>query len=314
MLEHFSGRAIEAIKFAQEEARRLEFSMVNGGHLLMGLAAEGNGVAARALRSLGFDLRKARTTAERLWGRGYERAEEIVPSDEAQALLGRACAIAEQCEPLLVDTQDLLRAILAYPSGRGVELLRGAGISPDELLDRVMAERSDELAGTAATAHDTGPPKHFHPRLLAPQARQVLELALDYTRSHGHTIVGTEQLLMGLLDVPDGGASRLLKANGLSRRDVEAFAHRVIGRGSGTIGRPGHSKWVDEALERSWQAAKRLGHDQVGTVHILLGLLDLDSGGALHLMDLLKVNLSSIQMDAEQAFADHPRELEPALR
>ncbi|MBM3274899.1 MAG: hypothetical protein FJZ00_07085, partial [Candidatus Sericytochromatia bacterium] len=118
----------------------------------------------------------------------------------------------------------------------------------------------------------------------------------------------------GLLDVPEGGASRLLTANGLSRRDVEALAHRVIGRGSGAAGSPGHSKWVDEALERAWQAAKRLGHDQVGTVHVLLGLLDLDTGGALHLMDLLRVNLSGIQIDAEQAFADHPRELEPALR
>ncbi|MBM3269585.1 MAG: hypothetical protein FJZ01_18300 [Candidatus Sericytochromatia bacterium] len=314
MLEHFSARAIEAIRLAQDEARRLEFSQVNGAHLILGLAGEGNGVAARALRSLAFDLRKGRTAAERLWGRGYERAEEIIPSDEAKRVFEAAMSIAEQTEPLLVDTQDLLRAILAQPAGRGLELLKEAGIAFDQLLERLMSERSDELAGHAVAAGEPAPPKHFQARLLSPVARRVLAAAGDLTARFGHNIVGTEQVLIGLLAVEDGAASGILRSNGLSRVDVEAIALRVIGRGTGTVGKPVQSRHVDEALERAWIAARRLGHDQVGTVHILLGLLDLDSGGALHLMDLLKINLSGIQLDAEQAFTDNPRELEPAFK
>ncbi len=313
MLEHFSARAIEAIRIAQEEARRLEFSQVTGAHLVLGLAGEGNGVAARALCAFGLDLRKARATAERLWGRGYERAEEIIPSDEAKHVFEQAMAIAEQTEPLLVDTQDLLRAILARPGGRGLELLKEAGLAPDELLGRLMTERNDELAGHAAAAGEPPPPKHFHARLLSPMARQVIDKAVDLTAAAGHNVVGTEQVLIALLAVSEGAASRILLANGLSRVDVEAIALRVIGPGTGSVGAPTFSKWVDEALERAWTAARRLGHDQVGTVHVLLGLLDLDAGGALHLMDLLKINLSGIQIDAEQAFEDNPRDLEPAL-
>lgn len=313
MLEHFSGKAIEAIQLAQEEARRLEYSRVDGAHLLLGLIAEGNGVAARALRELGIDLRRARAAAERLWGRGYERAEEIVPSDEARRIFETAMAIAERTEPLLVDTQDLLRAILASPGGPGLELLREVGVAADALLGHLMQVRGEELAGTGVVATEPGPPRRFHARLLSPLARQVLDHASMVTRSLGHSVIGTEQLLVGLLAVEDGSASRILRQNGLSRLDIEALALRVIGRGSGTLGTPTHSRLVEEALDKAWEAARRLGHDQVGTAHILLGLLDLDKGGALHLMDLLRINLSGIQLDAEQAFADHPRDLEPAL-
>jgi ATP-dependent Clp protease ATP-binding subunit ClpA len=313
VLEHFSARAIEAFRIAQEEARRLEFSQVNGAHLILGLAGEAGGVAARALRSVGFDLRRGRAAAERLWGRGYERSEEIVPADEAKRVFEEAMSIAEKTEPLLVDTQDLLRAVLAQPAGRGLELLKEAGVAPDELMLRLMSERSDELAGHASPAGEPAPPKRFNARLLAPAARRALDLALEMTCRFGHNLVGTEQLLIGLLAAEDGGASAILRSNGLSRVDVEASALRVLGRGTGTTGSPGNSRQVDEALERAWAAARRLGHDQVGTVHMLLGILDLDTGGALHLMDLLKINLSGIQMDAEQAFIDHPRELEPIL-
>ncbi len=313
MLEHFSAKVIDAFKIAQDEARRLEYSQVDGAHLVIGLAGEGNGVAARALRELGLDVRKGRTVAERLWGRGYEQSEAIIPSDEAQRIFEQAMTIAEQTEPLLVDTQDLLRAILGQPGGRGLELLKEAGIAPDELLRRLMEVRGHELAGTAVMNSEPAPPKRFHARLLSPLARQVMDHALEVTRAFGHNIVGTEQLLIGLLAVEDGSASWILRQNGLSRLDVEAIALRTIGRGTGTVGNPVNSILVDEALEKAWEAAKRLGHGQVGTVHVLVGLLDLDKGGALHLMDLLKVNLSGIGLDAEQAFADHPRDLEPAL-
>lgn len=312
MLEHFSARVIEAIQLAQDEARRLEYSQVNGAHLLLGLAGEKSGLASRALRGVGFDLRLGRAAAERLWGRGYERATEIIPSDEAKRLFEEAMTIAEQTEPLLVETQDLLRAILGLPGGRALELVREVGIAPDDLLALLMEERRKDLAGLLPTdTQPAGPSKHYHPRLLSSLARRAMDQAAETTRASGHNIIGTEQVLIGLLEVQDGAASRILRDNGLSRLDVEAIAHRVIGRGSGSVGPPWPSRWVDETLEHAWQAARRYQHEQIGTAHLLLGLLELDAGGALQLMDLLKVNLSGLQLDAEQAFIDRPREIEP---
>lgn len=303
MFEHFSARAIEVIALARSEARRLEFGTFDSAHVLLGLAAEGRGIAADALKAVGFDVRKGRGAAERRWGRGYEAASDVTPTEEVARLVEAASAIAEQTVPLVVDTQDLLRAILGQPGCRGTELLAEAGIATDDLLRTLLTLREQVLAGEAFRP-STEPQRHFHPRLLAPAARKVLDRALEMTREFGHGLVGTEQLLVGLVEVEDGAASEILRRNGIDRVDIEAIAHRVIGRGSGSGPAPSNSRWVDEALERAWRLARNDLQDQIGTCHLLLGLLELDAGGALLLMDLLGINLAAIQLDVEQFLAD----------
>jgi ATP-dependent Clp protease ATP-binding subunit ClpA len=66
-------------------------------------------------------------------------------------------------------------------------------------------------------------------------------------------------------------------------------------------------------FEDAWAEAQRRHHPQLGTMHILFGLLQLDTGGALHIMDQLKINLAAIQLDADQVFIDFPRDAEPPL-
>ncbi len=308
MFEHFSERAIEVMALARFEAQRLEFSQFDSAHVLIALAAEEHGVAARALKAVGFDVRRGRLAAERSWGRGYEVTSVVSPTEEVARLVEAAMAIAGQSEPLVVDTQDLLRAVLGQPASRGFELLENAGISPDELMRQLLAEREHLLAGEISGTPAAAVQRHFHPRLLSPLARRVLERATAKTVEFGHRVVGTEQLLVGLLELTEGAASDILRRNGLLPLDIEAIAHRVIGRGSGTISSPSRSGWVDEALERAWQTARRDQHEQIGTCHLLSGLLDLDEGGALYLMDLLKINLSAIGLDVEQFLADRPHE------
>ncbi|MNL49950.1 hypothetical protein D3C87_1729250 [compost metagenome] len=85
-----------------------------------------------------------------------------------------------------------------------------------------------------------------------------------------------------------------------------------MGRGSGTVeSKHVLSRRAQEALDAAWREACARGHDAVGTGHVLLGLLDLDAGGALTLMDHLRLNLGAVQLDTEQAFDDSPRDPEP---
>ncbi|MEB3236475.1 MAG: Clp protease N-terminal domain-containing protein [Candidatus Sericytochromatia bacterium] len=312
MLEHFSAGAIAAIRQAQEEARRAEFSRMNAAHVVMGLASDPAGLAGQALAGAGFDVRRARLAAGRIWGRGYESAQQIIPADEAREVFEGAVAIASQTSPLLVDTQDLLRAVLAQTEGRGHELLRAMGIDTAALLDRLMAAREAELAGSAVPrASAEALPRHYHPRLLAPLARKALDRAEAETRAAGHHIIGTEQLLLGLLETAGGTAAAVLAHHGLHVDDVRGIVHRVIGTGSGTVRPPVQSRYLGEACERAWQAALARHHAQVGTGHLLLGMLDLDTGGALHMLDMLKAPLSALQYDLEQAFEADPRAVEP---
>lgn len=314
MFENFSPKAIEALNLAREEARRLEFVQVDTDHLLLGLLAQGNGVAARALRLMGVDLRKARFAAEQLFGRGYTHSSSLFFSPECQSVFTQAVEIASQVEPVLVDTQDLLLALLQHPRSRSGELLRQLGCDLDDVQRHLMQVRAQDLESPTPPPDPERAirPKHFSPRLLNDEGRQVFELAYQMAQSFGHTLVGTEQLLIALLAADGGLASEVLRANGLTRHEAEAVAHRVIGRGSGTV-QAKHvlSRRAEQALNAAWREAQARHHDRVGTGHMLLGLLGLDAGGALTIMDLLKINLSGIQLDVEQAFEAQPREVEP---
>lgn len=316
MFETFSAKAIEALSLAREEARRLEFVQVDTDHLLLGLLAEGNGVASRALGLMGVDQRKARFAAEQLFGRGYTHSSSLFFSPECQTVFTHALEIASQVEPVLVDTQDLLLALLQQPRARAGALLKQLGCELDDVQRHLMRVRAQDLESPSPPPDPERAirPRHFSPRLLTPEGQEVYDLAHRMAESFGHTLVGTEQLLIALLAVERGIASRVLGANGLGRRDAEAVAHRVIGRGSGTI-QAKHvlSHRARQALDAAWREAQARGHDRVGTGHMLLGLLDLDAGGALTIMDLLKVNLSGIQLDVEQAFEAQPREVEPTV-
>lgn len=315
MFENFSAKAIEALQLAREEACRLEFAQVDTDHLLLGLLAEGNGVAARALKLEGMDLRKARVAAEQLGGRGYMRSQHLFFAPDCQAVFFDAAALAAQVEPVLVDTQDLLFALLKHPRCRASGLLRHLGADLDAVYRQVCAVRAQDLESPSPAPDPDRVvlPKHFSPRLLSESGRKAYDLAFAMARASGHTLVGTEQLLVALLAVDEGLAAQVLSANGLRRLDAEAVLHRVMGRGSGTV----DSKHVlsrrgQEALDAAWREACARKHPAIGTGHVLLALLGLDAGGALTLMDQLKLNLAAVQLDTEQAFDDSPRDPEPS--
>lgn len=310
MFEHFSAKAIEALNLAREEARRLEFAQVDTDHLLLGLLAEGTGAAAMALRHLGVDLRKARFAVEQLSGRGYMHVSSLFFSTDCQALFREAADAAGRSAPAMVDTCDLLLALLNRPRSRGMQALRHLGCEPEALHQAAVTIRAEDLT-TSSPPEDPVAPSRFTPRLLTGPAREVYDLAFQMARAYGHALVGTEQLLIALLAVEGGLASEVLAANGLTRIEVEAVAHRIIGRGSGCSREPRLSFRAEAALDAAWREARSRSLQQVGTGHLLLGLLGLDAGGALTIMDQLKINLSTLQLDLEQAFDEQPSDPEP---
>jgi len=317
VFSNFSAKAIEALERARDEAQRLEYNQVDSDHLLLGLLAEGNGVAARALKTLGFDLRKARYATEQITGRGYHGSDrdQLSFSADCMGVFEAAVAIAGKTEPMLVDTQDLLFAVLAQPSCRGVEVLRQMQVDLGAFEGCLMRVRNQDLASPTPPPPDSAHaflPQRFNPRLLSELGEEVWEAAHQMARAFGHAIAGTEHLLIALLTVESGIASQVLRQNGLTRVEVEAVLHRVIGRGSGTLPEKLMlSRYGSETLDAAWREARLRHHDRVGTGHMLLGLLQMDAGGALAILDMLRINLAGVQYELEQAFEDDPAAVEP---
>jgi ATP-dependent Clp protease ATP-binding subunit ClpC len=117
------------------------------------------------------------------------------------------------------------------------------------------------------------------------RARQVVVLAQDESRTLGHDYIGTEHILLGLLREQEGLAARVLESFDLTTEEVRAEVVSIVGLGeaaaTGQIPFTPHAK---KALEFSLREALSLGHDYIGTEHVLLGLVRADDGVAARIL------------------------------
>ena len=128
------------------------------------------------------------------------------------------------------------------------------------------------------------------------RARRVVELAEGEARTRGHDYIGTEHVLLGLLAESGGVAERALNQLGITRDRVGIEVDRIIGRGETPI--TGHipfTKRAKKCLELSLREALQLGHNYIGTEHLLLGLVREKEGVAAEVLTQLGADLESVR-------------------
>ena len=106
------------------------------------------------------------------------------------------------------------------------------------------------------------------------RARQVVVLAQDEARALNHDYIGTEHILLGLLREEEGLAARVLESLDVTVDDVRAHVERIVGRGhEARLGQIPFTPRAKKVLELALREARSLGHNYIGTEHILLGSL-----------------------------------------
>ena len=129
------------------------------------------------------------------------------------------------------------------------------------------------------------------------RARRVVVLAQEEARDLGHTYIGTEHILLGLLREPEGVAAQALEALGIGLDGVRREVREIIGPGEG-ITLPSHIPFTPRAkkvLELSLREALQLGHNYIGTEHILLGLIREGEGVAAQVLVKLGADLNRVR-------------------
>jgi ATP-dependent Clp protease ATP-binding subunit ClpA len=117
------------------------------------------------------------------------------------------------------------------------------------------------------------------------RARQVVVYAQDESRRLRHNYIGTEHLLLGLLREEEGLAAKVLDSFGLTLDRVRDQVARIVGRGDEIVsGQIPFTPRGKKVLELSLREALSLGHDYIGTEHILLGLVRENEGVAMRIM------------------------------
>ena len=137
------------------------------------------------------------------------------------------------------------------------------------------------------------------------KAIKVIMLAQEEARRLGHNFVGTEQVLLGLIGEGTGIAAKTLKSMGVNLKDARIEVEKIIGRGSGFVAvEIPFTPRAKRVLELSWDEARQLGHNYIGTEHLLLGLIREGEGVAARVLENLGVDLNKIRSNVVKMLGD----------
>jgi ATP-dependent Clp protease ATP-binding subunit ClpC len=132
------------------------------------------------------------------------------------------------------------------------------------------------------------------------RAQKVLALSQEEAIRIGHSNIGTEHILLGLVREGEGIAAKALLALGLSPEKVQQEVETLIGRGQGVAQTVHYTPRAKKVIELSMDEARKLGHSYVGTEHILLGLIREGEGVAARVLNNLGVSLNKARQQVLQ--------------
>ena len=147
------------------------------------------------------------------------------------------------------------------------------------------------------------------------RARRVVVLAQEEARMLDHNYIGTEHLLLGLIHEGEGVAAKALEAMGISLDAVRQQVEAIIGRGQQAPS--GHIPFTPRAkrvLELSLRESGQLGHNYIGTEHILLGLVREGEGVAAQVLVTLGADLNRVRQTVIQLLDGHGPDARPKPR
>ncbi|MGI9578820.1 MAG: ATP-dependent Clp protease ATP-binding subunit, partial [Microthrixaceae bacterium] len=139
------------------------------------------------------------------------------------------------------------------------------------------------------------------------RARRVVVLAQEEARLLNHNYIGTEHILLGLIHEGEGVAAKALESLGISLEAVRQQVEEIIGQGGSSPS--GHIPFTPRAkkvLELSLREALQLGHNYIGTEHILLGLIREGEGVAAQVLVKLGADLSRVRQQVIQLLSGYP--------
>src|SRR5690625_1502790 len=194
MFGRFTERAQKVVVLSQEEARRLGHNVVGTEHILLGLAAEGEGVAARALQGMNISLENVRTEVEKVIGKGESPPQgQIGFTPRAKRVLELAFDEARQLGHTYIGTEHILLGLIREGEGVAAQVLKNLGAD----LDRVRRQVVELLGGGSSTQGSKGSRSRKTPT-LDQFGRDLTELAREAKLD---PVIGREKEIQRVIQV-----------------------------------------------------------------------------------------------------------------
>jgi ATP-dependent Clp protease ATP-binding subunit ClpC len=128
------------------------------------------------------------------------------------------------------------------------------------------------------------------------KAIKVIMLSQEESRRLGHNFVGTEQILIGLIGEETGIAAKVLRSMGVNLKEARIEVEKIVGRGSGFVAiEIPFTPEAKQVLKFAQAESEELGHNYIGTEHLLLGLISESENQAVKVMEAFGVDLTKIR-------------------
>ncbi|CAL5327493.1 hypothetical protein CsSME_00007211 [Camellia sinensis var. sinensis] len=175
-----------------------------------------------------------------------------------------------------------------------------SGLRGSNALDTFRSGHDFHSKVAASTSVRRGRASRIVPKAMferfTEKAIKVIMLAQEEARRLGHNFVGTEQILLGLIGEGTGIAAKVLKSMGINLKDARVEVEKIIGRGSGFVAvEIPFTPRAKRVLELSLEEARQLGHNYIGSEHLLLGLLREGEGVAARVLENLGADPNNIR-------------------
>lgn len=136
------------------------------------------------------------------------------------------------------------------------------------------------------------------------RARRVLTSAQEEAQHLNHSYIGTEHILLGLIREEEGVAAKVLIGLGVSLSKVRSAVEYIIGRGEKSVtSEIGLTPRAKRVIELAIDEARRLGHNYIGTEHILLGLLHEGEGVAAGVLESFGISLEQVRTETTRVLS-----------
>ncbi len=222
MFERFTDRARTVVVLAQEQARSLSHNHIGTEHLLLGLLAEGNGVAAKVLEAAGISLDAARADVIRIVGSAVGAPTGSIPfTPRAKTVLESSLRESLRFGHDYIGTEHILLGILDEGAGLASQILVSHGFSPDDARSAVVREIGLP-EHTLAVGNWRGGPQVRQG--IARRQNTTPAVAEIYVRARefaAHEPISSGHMLRALVADPDSQATRALASLGVSAERVE---------------------------------------------------------------------------------------------
>jgi ATP-dependent Clp protease ATP-binding subunit ClpC len=137
------------------------------------------------------------------------------------------------------------------------------------------------------------------------KAIKVIILSNEEARRLGHNFICTEQILLGLIGEETGVAAKVLRSMGVNLQYARIEVETIIGRGSGFVAKEiPFTPIAKRVLEFAEEESHELGHNYIGTEHLLLGLIREREGRAIKVFEILGVNLTTVPAQVKRMLGE----------